>query len=307
MSYPKISLVTINLNQAEYLEETIQSVLDQGYPNLEYIIVDGGSIDHSNEVIKKYENQIAYWVSEEDKGHYDALQKGLSQATGDIMGWLNSDDLHHHKALFTIAEIFQQFEEVQWVTGYPTWYSEDGKPLMEMPVKQTVKNTGMNNPFFYMKWARWSKYRYFNGDFLAIQQESTFWRKSLWDKAGGYLDTSYKVAFDMELWSRFFRHAELYTTCALIAGFRVRTQNQKSSDNHQIYKEECKQALVKELDHKGLDEYAMIRLRYLISLLLKPFYYYDIPGIRYLYCRLMGLPKLIRYDYPQRKFVKSWF
>jgi glycosyltransferase involved in cell wall biosynthesis len=307
VAYPKISIVTINLNQVQFIEDTIQSVLHQGYPNLEYIIVDGASNDGSQEIIQKYEDRITYWISEPDEGHYDGLRKGLEHATGDIMGWLNSDDLYHHNALFTVAEIFGEFPDVKWLTGYPTWYSEDGKPLVEMPLNNTISKTGMNNPFFYTKWARWSKYRYYNDDYLAIQQESTFWRRDLWDRAGGYLDTNYKYAFDMELWSRFFRYDQLYTTYALLGGFRVRTDNQKSLDNQSAYQEECKRILVQELDTMPLSVYFVIRLRYFLSLILKPFYYFDIPFARYLYCRLMGLPKLIRYNYGKRRFEKSWF
>lgn len=88
MNYPKISIVTPSFNQAEYLEQTILSVIDQNYPNLEYIIIDGGSADKSIEVIKKYENKLSYWISENDKGLYNALQKGFQKTTGEIMGWI---------------------------------------------------------------------------------------------------------------------------------------------------------------------------------------------------------------------------
>ncbi len=94
-TYPKISIVTPSYNQGQYLEQTILSVIGQNYPNLEYIIIDGGSTDNSIEIIKKYERYLAYWVSEKDKGHYHAVQKGFDKSTGEIMSWLNSDDILH--------------------------------------------------------------------------------------------------------------------------------------------------------------------------------------------------------------------
>jgi len=108
--YPKISIVTPSYNQAAYLEQTILSILQQNYPNLEYIIIDGGSTDGSVDIIKKYESQLKYWVSEPDKGQVDAINKGLKYCTGDIFNWINSDDYLADNALHEIA--------AHWEIGY---------------------------------------------------------------------------------------------------------------------------------------------------------------------------------------------
>ncbi len=224
MIYLKISIITPNYNGYEYLEETINSILSQNYPNLEYIIIDGGSTDKSVEIIKKYENKLSYWISESDNGLYDALQKGFSKTTGDIMGWLNSDDLLHPKSLFTINEIFQ-LSEVKWLQGKPSTIDEKGRTI------------GVSDIY------RWSKINFWMGNYKWIQQESTFWHKDLWEKAGSYIDTELKLAGDFELWNRFFKYEKLYVTNALIGGFRFRSKNQLSLDYIDDYNQEAENIL----------------------------------------------------------------
>ena len=221
MDYPKISIVTPNFNGGRFLEETIQSVLSQNYPNLEYIIIDGGSTDDSVAIIKKYENQLTYWSSERDKGLYDAIQKGFDKSSGEIMAWINSDDLYHKKAFFIVSEIFSKYDKVNWLQGIPSIFDEMGRTVYVGPIR------------------RWTKLDYYLGNFKWIQQESVFWRRTLWEMSGKKIATEMKYAGDLELWLRFFRQEKLYVTPALIGGFRQRSKCQLSLEFLEQYIEEA--------------------------------------------------------------------
>lgn len=105
--FPKISIITPSFNQGQFIEQTIKSVINQNYPNLEYIIIDGGSTDNTLEIIKKYEKHITYWISEQDKGQSDAINKGLKIATGNVINWLNSDDYYEPNTLLKVAKEFE--------------------------------------------------------------------------------------------------------------------------------------------------------------------------------------------------------
>ena len=110
---PRISVVTPSFNQSAFLEETLRSVLDQGYPNLEYIVIDGGSTDASADIIRKHAGRITCWVSEKDQGQYDAINKGFARSTGEIMAWLNSDDKYLPWTFSVVGEIFASRPEVE--------------------------------------------------------------------------------------------------------------------------------------------------------------------------------------------------
>lgn len=247
---PRISVVTPCRNHAAYIEATLLSILEQGYPNLEYVVMDGGSTDGSAEIIARYADYVAHWESGPDDGPYHAVQRGLERTTGEIMLWLNADDMLHRNALWSLAAIFSNLPQVEWVMGLPTGLDPAGRT------------------YFVPSKLRWSRLRYLRGDYGTIQQESVAWRRGLWVRAGGTLNTDYKLAADMELWMRFFRHAQLYTANVLIGGFR-RLPNQRSERFRAEYHREAAEIVARE-PHSAADRTALERLRTLDRLARLP-------------------------------------
>lgn len=212
-SPPRISIVTPSYNQHKFLEETICSVLDQKYPNVEYVVMDGGSTDGSVEIIRKYADRLSYWQSKKDGGQYAAINAGFAHTTGEVMGWINSDDKHLPWTLEIVGEVFASRPEVEWITtAFPISWDIQGRAVKCDAPEICTKET-----FF--------RGRSIPGDAgfstMWIQQESTFWRRSLWEKAGAGLDESISLAGDFELWARFYQHADMYSLRAPLAGFRI--------------------------------------------------------------------------------------
>ncbi len=288
-NYPKISIVTVNYNNGEFLEATIKSVIEQGYPNLEYILIDGGSTDNSLEIIERYAEHFTYWVSEPDDGQYQAIQKGFEKTTGEIMAWLNSDDKYLPRSLFKVAEIFDQYKEINWLMGLAREYTEDGALVGQIT----------------LPWCRWSKHRYLTNDFQFIQQESSFWKRELWEKAGGTLDFDYDLAGDMELWARFFRHEKLYTTTLELSGFRHRREGQRSKVGKKTYLEEARQIVKREQKQLSLGGKMGLPLRYLAKWFFGPSFFLDWPGFRFLYQLSLGIPHVIYYDFYTHNYTKQ--
>ncbi len=216
--WPRVSIVTPSFNQAQFIEETIRSVLLQGYPNLEYLVIDGGSTDGSVEIIKKYERWLTYWVSESDRGQAHAINKGFERTTGEILAWINSDDKYCPWAFDVVGSIFSACPQVEWVTSSSgiTW-GPTGLPTGCGHID------GFSRSGFYLGQNLGSR-RYFRG---WIQQESTFWRRSLWERAGSQVREDLRYAVDFELWARFWQYAELVTVNIPLGGFRIHG-NQKS-------------------------------------------------------------------------------
>ncbi len=179
---PKISITTPSLNQEMFLEETILSVLKQDYPNLEYIIIDGGSSDNSVGIIKKYEDHLSYWVSEKDRGQADAINKGFLQSTGDALNWLNSDDLLVPGALRAVGEAYSKFPKSEF------WFGD-----FNVIDKQGQIICTRKSPFF-------SYHQLFYGRQLS-SQPAVFFRRQVLEKIG-YLNEKYDFCLDLEFWIR---------------------------------------------------------------------------------------------------------
>jgi glycosyltransferase involved in cell wall biosynthesis len=185
--YPKISIITPSFNQGEFIEQTIQSVIEQNYPNLEYIIIDGGSTDNSVEVIQKYSPWITYWVSEKDSGQSDAINKGLKIATGEIINWLNSDDYYEPGALFKIADAFRD-KNILVVGGRSFLFTGNKENIQE----SVGTDVYYNNLPKTIGWAR-------------IDQPDTFFRKEAVEVMGP-LDTRLHYLMDRDWWVKFLLH-----------------------------------------------------------------------------------------------------
>lgn len=183
---PSISIVTPSYNQARYLEQTIQSVLGQGYPRLEYFVIDGGSTDGSQDVIRRYESQLSGWVSEKDRGQADAINKGFRRATGDIIAWLNSDDLYQPGAFAKVVEAFRQNPQVGLIYGNVLSIDENGHSF-------NLQAFRPYSPVDLMA-------------FQIISQPAVFMRRSVLEQAG-LLDLEYHLLLDHHLWLRMLRLA----------------------------------------------------------------------------------------------------
>ena len=181
--YPKISVIVPCYNHVTFIEGTLQSILNQGYPNLELIVIDGGSDDGSVEIIERYAQHLDYWVSERDEGQTHALIKGFSHATGDIQCWLNSDDQHEPSTLAEVADYFESHPDVDAVFGDTTWIDTDGNALR---IQREI-------PFNRFIWLYTYNY---------VMGMSMFWRRSLYETVGG-LDANFNLAMDADLWIRF--------------------------------------------------------------------------------------------------------
>lgn len=183
-TWPGISIVTPSYNQGEFLEETIRSVLLQSYPNLEYIIIDGGSTDNSVEIIKKYQNYLSYWVSEPDKGPADAINKGWQKTRGEIIAYLNSDDAYLPGTLAAVAEAFQQNPEAKAICGNELVIDRDGFVIRKSNIEKVEHSSLLK--------------------LNLIPQPATFIKSSILKSLGG-MNLEVRYIFDFELWLRITR------------------------------------------------------------------------------------------------------
>jgi len=208
-TWPKISVVTPSFNQGQFIEETIRSVLLQGYPNLEYIIIDGGSTDNTVEVIKKYEPWFTYWVSEKDRGQCHAINKGFARATGDIFAWLCSDDVYAPGVLHRVAENL-------------------GNKKSAMLVGASIITNGPNTLEGTLD-CRQPSFADMAYNVKTFPQPSTFWTRDLWETVGPLREDLYFV-MDYDLWLRMVPRAQSVTHLEEILSYQRTQPDQKSAN-----------------------------------------------------------------------------
>lgn len=196
-----VSIITPSYNQARFLETTIRSVLEQDYPELEYIIVDGGSNDGSVDIIQRYADRLAWWVSEKDRGQTEAINKGFARARGDVLAWINSDDTYNPGAVRAAMEYLQAHPEAGMVYGDASYIDENDRIIGRFPAAQT-------------DFARLRR------GYVHVPQQSAFFRADLWRKVGP-LDPTFYFAMDYDLWVRLAAQAPLHYHPELWANFRL--------------------------------------------------------------------------------------
>jgi glycosyltransferase involved in cell wall biosynthesis len=221
LELPKISIITPSFNQGEFLEQTIRSVLLQGYPNIEHIIIDGGSTDESVTVIRKYEPWLAYWCSEKDRGHTHGINKGLAKATGQILCWLNSDDYFLPGALLTVGQTLAEGCGRYALVGHCYRVHGDGTPPL------LLKGHYQNRRRLLEVWKR---YR--------MHQPAIFWRREVFEKVS-WLDESLPLTVDFDYWARIARHFDFVNVDRVLACANHHAA-MKNNDDYADYHREMK-------------------------------------------------------------------
>lgn len=211
--YPKISIITPSYNHGEFIEDTIVSVLSQNYPNLEYIIIDGGSTDDTIKIIEKYQDRIDFWISEKDRGQSHAINKGFYRATGEIINWLNSDDMLAENALFEIAKAFQKSPDCLMISSL-------GWSLFSTGEKKMVDRLVDKNSLKYI-----SSFPYL--------QPACFFRKAVLDEIG-YLDEGFEITMDRDLYVRIALKGQIDKLKFPVAIFRIH-EKQKTFKFNEIW------------------------------------------------------------------------
>lgn len=212
---PKISVITPSYNQGQFLEETILSIINQNYPKLEYIIIDGASTDESIDIIKKYNDRITYWVSEKDNGQSEAINKGFKKATGDIVCWINSDDILLKDSLLKVGNYFQSHADIDFINGHTMRIDKHSNIIFThfIPIQKP--------------WLAEYGVTY-------CSQQSMFWKRSIFDDIG-YLDESFHATMDLEFLLRIFKHKyNIGRIDDILGAIRIH-ENTKTSQNGKIW------------------------------------------------------------------------
>jgi len=214
---PRITIITPSYNQGPFIEQTIKSVLSQNYPDLQYIVMDGGSTDQTISILRKYEDKL-YWISEKDRGQSDAINKGFRIATGEIIAFLNSDDVYEPGALLAVGEFFACHPQAVWVTGKCRTIDSQGREIRKGIT--LYKNL-------------WLGLRSYTALLVLnyISQPATFWHRRIVDEVG-YLDESLLYAMEYDYWLRIGKQFRLWFINRYLASFRIHPSSKAGSSAH---------------------------------------------------------------------------
>lgn len=244
---PLVSIITPSFNQGQYLEQTMLSVLEQDYPHIEYMVMDGGSTDSSLSVIEKYSSRLAFWVSEKDKGQTDAINKGFSRAKGEILAWLNSDDVYHPGAISQAVAFLQSHPQIGMVYGDLDFIDEKGRVVGKFSAAQTDLPR-------------------LRRGFVHIPQPAAFFRARHW-QAVGPLDPTFFFAMDYDLWVRLAGVSEIkYLPGKPWAKFRLHSDAKTISADDRCWPE-----MLRVHYRDGGSHFAPIVFKYHLRRLVSPF------------------------------------
>jgi glycosyltransferase involved in cell wall biosynthesis len=258
VSTPLVSIVTPSFNQAAYLEATMQSVLGQDYPRIEYIVIDGGSTDGSLELIESYSGRLARWVSEPDRGQTDAINKGFSLANGEILAWLNSDDTYRPGAVAEAVDFLTHHPEVGMVYGRAYYIDEDGKVVGRYPAGPT-------------------DHRGLRQGLATIPQQATFFRARLWEMVRP-LDPSFYYAMDYDLWVRISALSPIAHVRREWANFRLHEASKSLTEAYRCWPE-----MLRVHFRDGGSRLSVLYLKYLVRRVVEPIMPWRLKLRRWLY------------------------
>ena len=239
-----VTIITPSYKQARYIEHTIQSVLSQDYPHIEYLIVDGGSSDGTIDILKKYEARLS-WVSERDRGQTDAINKGFARTKGDILAWINSDDTYEPGAVATAVRYLREYPEVGMVYGDCNYIDEAGRVIGKFHSAQT-------------------DYRRLRMGYTHIPQQTMFFRAELWRQVGP-LDPSFYFAMDYDLWTRIAARTQIKYVPAIQANFRLH-----SSGKTLLADDRCWPEMLRVHYRDGGSFFAPIVAKYYVRKIISP-------------------------------------
>jgi len=242
---PLVSIVTPSFNHVNFIEATMQSVLMQDYPNIEYMVVDGSSNDGTVDVIQKYADKLAWWVSEKDKGQTDAINKGFARAHGEFLAWINSDDTYEPGAVSAAVKYLQEHPEVGMVYGDCNFINESGNVIGKFNSAQT-------------------DYQLLRQGYVHIPQQTMFFRRELWEQVGP-LDPSFYFAMDYDLWTRIAARSRIQYVPQTWANFRLHTSGKTI-----IADDRCWPEMVRVHYRDGGSFFSVIVAKYYIRKLVAP-------------------------------------